>query len=301
MTQHLLISQRWDKEIFLKQLPVAACMISRQGVVEYANEVYAALMGSTIDNMVGQALQVFSEEAARNVQNDFVTFDRGGAVPDHELYVKDSIYWVTVRPVMDDQGVAQALVACLSNISNLKSFENKVQKVSEEIIEAENFCNDGLTHLKNKADFYVTLEKQLQKMFNKRRPLSLILLEVDEFATYLQHEGQEASNQILCQITELIQQVGGEGLKLIYRYDQDKLSIILPNTQLKEAAILAEQIRQKIYTAVIPNAYSDYQRMTVSMGVYTEHSVISYMRIINGADNALYLARKNGKNRIEIY
>lgn len=298
---HLLFDHRWDKGAFLKHLPIAVCMVNRQGVIEYANEAYAALMGSIVIDMEGKLLKHFSEDAARNVRNDFVTFDRGGAVPDHELHVPDRVYWVTVRPVVDEQGVAQALVACLSNITTLKSSDHPVQPNVIEPMITECMDKDGLTHLKSKEEFYVTLEQQLQQMLDKKRPLSLILLEMDEFSAYVQQFGQEAANEVICQIVTLIQQVGGDSVNLVYRYDRDKFSIILPNMRLKEAAILAEQIRKKIYDAAIPHEGSEYLRVTLSIGVYTESSVISYMRIINGADNALYLARKNGKNRIEIY
>lgn len=300
-SEYLLFKERCNKEALLKHLPVAACMVNRQGVIEYANDAYATLLGSTSSHMVDKPLEIFTEDAARNVKNDFVTFDRGGVVPDHELYVKDTIYWVNVRPIFDDNGVAQALIACLTNINALKSLENKIQQTPEAVPAVEGFAKDGLTQLERRDAFYATLELQLHKMFSKKRPLSLILLEVDEFQSYRQQEGDDNANQLLTQITDIIKHIGGEQLNLLYRYDQDQFSIILPNVQLKEAAIMAEQIRKKLYDAAFPNPHSPYQRITVSMGVYTENAVISYMRIVNGADNALYLARKNGKNRIEIY
>lgn len=298
---YLPFNERWDKSAFVKYLPVAACMVSREGVIESINNAFAEMFGHSVEDMEGRPMHHFSEDAARNIKNDFITFDRGSSVPDHEFYVENRIYWVTVRPVLDEQGVAKALVACLSNITTLRVVENKVQQACDTVVNNEVMAQDGLMPLNSKQIFYIELEQQLHKMLAKKKPLSLILLQIDDFQSYLQYEGKYPANQVLQQVTDIIKNIGGDSLNLIYRYELDKFSIILPNIGLKETATLAEQICQNIYDAAIPNQYNGYQRMTVSIGVYTERSVISYMRIINGADNALYLARKNGKNRVEIY
>lgn len=302
MTVNCLSDIGWTQEKFLDVLPMAACVISRSGIILYGNQEFAKLYRAPIEDMLGQPMGQFSEISASNVQNDFATFDRGGEVPGHELCFKDISYWVEVRPIRDENGVAVALMAAKGEITAIKNTQAaNANPHPSDVTDIE--LIDPLTGLQGRKFFINLIQQYLQRMLQKQTPLSIILLEIDYFEEYYNSYGTKKSEILIKRIAQTIaDSLMPLPTKELCRYSDQQFGILLADTSLKEAYHIAEDIRKKIVVDLaIPHHMNDSRRVTVSMGVYAEVAVVSYLRVLYGADNALHLAKKNGRDRVEIF
>ena len=159
---------------------------------------------------------------------------------------------------------------------------------------------DGLTGLYNRRHFEDVMMREIGLAVRHQLPLALIFLDVDHFKHYNDHNGHQAGDVLLRQITQLIAQ-RVRSTDIVCRYGGEEITIILPHTTKENATTVAAGLLSKIATH--PFAHRESQPLgavTVSIGV-AECPTDSHnpMRIIRMADQALYLAKQNGRNRLE--
>ena len=159
---------------------------------------------------------------------------------------------------------------------------------------------DGLTGLYNRRHFEDVMMREMGLALRHQLPLALIFLDVDHFKHYNDHNGHQAGDVLLRQITQLIAQ-RVRSTDIVCRYGGEEITIILPHTTKEHAKTVAAGLLSKIATH--PFAHRESQPLgavTVSIGV-AECPTDSHnpMRIIRMADQALYLAKENGRNRLE--
>jgi len=159
---------------------------------------------------------------------------------------------------------------------------------------------DGLTGLYNRRHFEDVMMREMGLAVRHQLPLALIFLDVDHFKHYNDHNGHQAGDVLLRQITQLIAQ-RVRSTDIVCRYGGEEITIILPHTTKEHAKTVAAGLLSKIATH--PFAHRESQPLgavTVSIGV-AECPTDSHnpMRIIRMADQALYLAKENGRNRLE--
>ncbi len=161
---------------------------------------------------------------------------------------------------------------------------------------------DGLTQLANRRQFDQHLEQEWQRAKQQQHPLSLILCDVDYFKQFNDTYGHQTGDECLKKIaTTLAQSINHSGA-LTARYGGEEFGIILPNTNVLEAENFARSIRQNIHQLNIPHATSKVSnRVTISMGVAILESTNNHSigELIESADQALYCAKENGRDRIE--
>lgn len=160
---------------------------------------------------------------------------------------------------------------------------------------------DNLTQIANRRRFDQYLESVWCRLVWEQSPLSLILGDVDYFKLYNDTYGHLAGDECLKQIAKVIKQVPKCSSDLVARYGGEEFAIILPNTTLKDASQLAEQVQLKVKELGIIHGSSLVSNLvTLSLGVA---SVIpcdrtSPLILISAADKALYKAKELGRNRI---
>ncbi|WP_013321179.1 diguanylate cyclase domain-containing protein [Gloeothece verrucosa] len=159
---------------------------------------------------------------------------------------------------------------------------------------------DGLTQVANRHRFDVYLEQEWRRLMRSRHSLSLILSDVDHFKWYNDTYGHLAGDHCLQQIARVIKTSVGRPADLVARYGGEEFAIVLPETSLKGALFVAEQIRQKVKNLTIPHTKSAYQCVTLSLGVASliPSGALSPKALINAADEALYQAKANGRDRV---
>lgn len=158
---------------------------------------------------------------------------------------------------------------------------------------------DGLTGLYNQRHFKSELEKTLKGAARYGRKLSLILADVDFFKHYNDAHGHSAGDMALKAVATALA-ISIREVDMAARYGGEEFVVVLPETEFKDALMVAERLRRGVAHKVIP--YEETQPngdVTVSIGVatYPDHAG-DMASLIEAADRAMYTAKKNGRNRV---
>lgn len=163
--------------------------------------------------------------------------------------------------------------------------------------------SDGLTGLANRRNFDMFLRTELRRAASLRRPLSLIMFDLDKFKSYNDTYGHLIGDKLLAQVGEIMRH-NVRSIDFPARYGGEEFSIILPECGNSEAIAIAEKLRQIVETTQFPdNMATHTARITASLGVATYDPEIALSppdmeKIISVADKALYQAKQQGRNRV---
>ena len=159
---------------------------------------------------------------------------------------------------------------------------------------------DGLTGIANRRYFDDYLAQEWRDALQNAKPISLIMCDIDFFKAYNDTYGHLNGDYCLKQVASTIAATLNEPSYLVARYGGEEFAIILSDTDIKRAIEVAEVIRTNIESLKIAHINSQVNKyVTVSSGVATiipENTAISVL--INAADQALYKAKQNGRNRV---
>jgi len=165
-------------------------------------------------------------------------------------------------------------------------------------------ATDGLTQIANRRYFDEIVHQEWQRMKREQQPLSLIIVDIDWFKGYNDHYGHQAGDDCLCQVAQAIAKVTQRPADTLARYGGEEFVILLPNTDTQGAAQIAEEICQTVIGLEIPHPHSSISPyLTVSAGITSLVPSIdlSPEQLLSQADQALYLAKNNGRNQFLIY
>jgi diguanylate cyclase (GGDEF)-like protein len=158
---------------------------------------------------------------------------------------------------------------------------------------------DSLTDLWNHGYFQYLLQTELDKAKITRIPLSLIMLDIDDFKIYNDKLGHQAGDKILKDLALLLKNQSRK-MDYVCRYGGEEFTIILPQTDKKEAFLIAERLRQDIekqtfsHEEILPQ-----KKLTVSLGLASfPENGSTPSELLAYSDKALYQAKSKGKNSI---
>ncbi len=155
---------------------------------------------------------------------------------------------------------------------------------------------DALTDLPNRRAFEERLTNEFLAARRSRRPLSVMLLDIDNFKQHNDRSGHDTGDDILRQFAKILRQAA-RGHDLVARYGGEEFAIVLADTDEVQANILGERILDVIRSATWPN-----EPVTTSAGVAClTPATPSRNHLVTLADEALYIAKRSGKNRIIMY
>lgn len=163
--------------------------------------------------------------------------------------------------------------------------------------------SDGLTGLANRRNFDLFLDAELRRAVTLKRPLSLVMLDLDKFKAYNDAYGHPTGDKLLAQLGDILRQ-NTRTIDFPARYGGEEFSVILPECGCPEATVIAEKVRRAVEAGAFPdNAGAFTAHITASLGVATyEPSLCSEppdpASFIAAADNALYQAKQGGRNRV---
>jgi len=156
-------------------------------------------------------------------------------------------------------------------------------------------ARDGLTGLYRREAFFDSLEKEMSRSHRYGQPLSLLMMDLDDFKGINDQYGHLEGDRVIADFSRKAQQ-GLRNHDVMARYGGEEFMVMLPNTPQDGAYIIAERIRKLLAQA----RSHDMPAYTVSIGIATTQGGRQEIRsFVNRADQALYVAKKAGKNRIE--
>jgi diguanylate cyclase (GGDEF)-like protein len=160
--------------------------------------------------------------------------------------------------------------------------------------------SDGLTGLFNIHFFKRVLEQEVKKTQRYGGELSVIMLDADSFKDINDTYGHQAGDKVLVKLSDILKNKVRQDIDIPGRYGGDEFIVMLPNTGIIGAKVVAERILENIREAVVSYGDNDI-KFTSSIGVGELEEGMSLKDIISNADKAMYLSKKSGKNSVCIY
>jgi len=160
---------------------------------------------------------------------------------------------------------------------------------------------DGLTGIANRRSFDHTIEQEWRRAQRTDTPLSLIMIDIDEFKKYNDNYGHGAGDECLRLVAYTIESTMRRSGDFVGRYGGEEFVVLLPECDLEGALETAETIRLKIKDLDIPHAFSQAAgHITVSLGCKSMkyESGTPSTELTHKADQALYQAKKQGRDRV---
>jgi diguanylate cyclase (GGDEF)-like protein len=161
---------------------------------------------------------------------------------------------------------------------------------------------DELTGLCNYRLFREHLAREVERSVRHSSPLTLAMVDIDDFKTYNDRNGHESGNEALRTIAEVLVRAL-RGSDIAARYGGEEFALILPSTTKAGARIVAERARRDVekqpfaHEAGQPNG-----SLTVSLGIATcPADATDAGGLIRCADSAMYVAKNRGKNQVHLY
>jgi diguanylate cyclase len=174
---------------------------------------------------------------------------------------------------------------------------NELQ-VNLETVRAESLT-DPLTQLANRKFFDTTIEQAIAEANEKNEPLSLMMTDIDHFKKFNDNFGHLTGDQVLRLVAMSVKQ-NVKGQDTAARYGGEEFAIVLPNTVLRSAIVVADHIRRAVMTKELMKRSTGEHlgRVTVSIGVATLHKNETAQNFIERTDACLYAAKRHGRNRV---
>lgn len=212
-------------------------------------------------------------------RNEFVLYSESP----HKLALHFDQIPSTLRNVMDI--FVRQLNVCLE-ISSLYKYYQKLA------------ISDTLTGTFNKRYFLEKYEFEFERSQKRGTPLSLIMLDIDDFKKYNDTYGHLCGDMILKEVAEVVKGTI-RGVDVLSRYGGEEFCIILPETDLKHAAQAAERIRQNVNQMGVRIKDEMFHNVTVSVGIASyPRNTVSAQELLDVADDCLYYVKNHGKNQI---
>jgi diguanylate cyclase len=163
---------------------------------------------------------------------------------------------------------------------------------------------DGLTQIANRRRFDEYLQEQWQLLDRAQQPLALIIADVDEFKAYNDFHGHLEGDRCLQQVSEVLKSVIRRPTDLLARYGGEEFVLLLPGTPIEGAQVLAERIQTAMNHRGLSHRQSKTSdRVTLSLGIsaIVPQQDIPPQTLIATADQALYQAKRDGRNRYILF
>lgn len=183
-------------------------------------------------------------------------------------------------------------------LQRINEYSETIEQKKTELEEANTrlaslASTDGLTGLHNHRAFQEALARDCRRALRDKAPLSIILMDLDHFKSYNDSFGHPAGDQLLKHFSAVLMQICRQS-DLVARYGGEEFVVILPATDAEGAFQLAERVR-----FAVEHEPWDNRRVTVSIGVATLAAEdCESSRLIRLADQALYLSKSKGRNRV---
>ena len=161
-------------------------------------------------------------------------------------------------------------------------------------------ATDGLTGLANRAHLDCMLAYEYARHLRSGKELSLILLDIDQFKAFNDSYGHIDGDECLRAVARAMNKTVSRVTDLLARYGGEEFVILLPETSLSGAVILAEKVRSCISDLALPNRNSSAGHVTASLGVVSGRfsTGSSIVDVLTEADIQLYAAKAGGRNRV---
>ena len=292
-----------------EKAPIGVALLDSTGRPVVSNLKLQEMLGYSEKELSNMTFSDFSdaEDATTNMAllDDLIN----GKIESYQLekryYRKDGeLIWGDVTSALFSSTDPQSffVIGMVADITERKMAEQQLQKAYQEMEYLSN--RDGLTNIANRRYFDQYLSSEWQRATRNSKSLALIILDIDFYKPFNDTYGHLAGDNCLKQIARILEETVKRSTDVAARYGGEEFAVILPETDLCGANVVANHIQTAISALQIPHKGSHINKfVTVSIGVATTMPDMDWepVDLINKTDKALYQAKQNGRNRVELY
>lgn len=226
--------------------------------------------------------EIIREMVEKGEHFDSVNFEQRQVRKDGENIYTDTV----VSGIYDSENKFLELLAVTRDITEKVKKRREIKRISE---------TDKLTQLYNRVKLDNALENELNLAKEKALNFGLIMIDIDEFKEINDCFGHLAGDEVLVALAELFKTCV-RSTDIVGRWGGEEFLIILPDTDEHDAIELAEKIRRQVNETL----FLQQEHITISLGVSVYNQDITVDSVIYRADQALYQAKNNGRNQVQV-
>ena len=265
-------------------------------IILYVNPAFTALTGYDADEVIGRSTRLLhgpntdpqtvaavraAMEAQRPIRVELLNYNR-----------EDEEFWIDTHivPLRDAHGRVTHFATIGRDLSATKRLQQELQSMAS---------TDPLTGLLNRRRFLEQADKEFLRSQRYQHELSAVMLDIDHFKAINDTRGHFVGDQVLIALSRAAENLLRD-IDILCRWGGDEFVILMPETPLAGAAILAERLREMLARLAVDTTVGTV-RFTVSAGVAARsESDAGLTDILQRADTALYAAKQHGRNRIQV-
>jgi len=268
------------------------CKTDTEGRITYVNDAFCKAYGYNRNELLGKdrkdilhprvedsmLLELQSTIASKRIWKGILDLTKS----DGPSYFAD----VTIVPILSVDGEIMEFIYIGHDVTELVDRTERLKQLS---------TTDILTLVYNRMAFNDFLDAELQRARRYKTGLSLIMFDIDHFKSVNDTYGHLVGDEVLKALVKVVQ-LSIRKVDILARWGGEEFMILVPEAAPEAAHELAERLREEIES----HDFSTKEKITVSIGVTTYRDGDHADSIITRVDNALYKAKENGRNRIEI-
>jgi diguanylate cyclase (GGDEF)-like protein len=193
---------------------------------------------------------------------------------------------------------------CMIEIRDVSGVVDRERHLLEhaESLRARSYV-DGLTSIHNRRYFDMSLERELRRAQRNGGQLALLLMDIDSFKAYNDHFGHQRGDACLITVAQALASMLKRPADVAARYGGEEFAAILPDTTAEQAAGLANAIREHVAAlrlAHAPAAVRPHVTLSIGVASFSAGGLNEAASLIEAADQALYAAKRGGRDRVEV-
>ncbi len=182
--------------------------------------------------------------------------------------------------------------------TKLQEAQVQISELKEELSQARRDASiDFLTKIPNRMSFMRALKDFVRDYYERKYPFALLMIDIDHFKKINDTYGHLCGDKVLRFVAETLK-LNLRARDIVGRYGGEEFGVILPGSNLAQAVSVAERLRKAVEEMTV-DCNGTPINVTISVGVATMKDGLNEEAIINLADEALYLAKRSGRNRVK--
>lgn len=259
----------------------------------------AGILALTV--LEGMTFEITTDEVSKKVKDPICALLKTEHFVTVPLKAKDkTIGVILVDNIFTKEPITKDDIRILTMFANQAGLAIENSHLYEKTVSLSH--SDSLTNLIDHGRFQYLLSSEIKRFSRLKKPLSLIMVDIDNFKNFNDTLGHPAGDKVLVNIAKIMKKTC-RSTDIVARYGGEEFVIVLLDTNKESAWGLAERLRQAIERFEFPGQeVQPNKNLTISLGLASfPEDAKNKEELISKADSALYQAKKAGKNRTHIY
>ncbi|HVR99034.1 MAG TPA: EAL domain-containing protein [Thermoanaerobaculia bacterium] len=301
--EHALLRQSEERyRRLIETAEEGVWVVNTEGRTSFANHKASAMLGYTVDEMIGLPLLHFLDEREHAAAQFYLDLRRQGVAGQHDFRFRKkdgTSLWtiVSASPIYDEGGSYAGVLGMITDITERKHAEEALRESEARLTHLAN--HDALTGLFNRHRFEEELKIQLAQAHRYLVHGALLWCDLDQFKDINDSLGHRAGDELLIKVAASLREHVREA-DILARPGGDEFAVLLPFAEKEEAQEVAARLLDGIRSPVVVGGKP--VRTTASIGIvlYPEHGATTE-ELLAHADVAMYRAKQEGRNRIMVF